>query len=67
MTYEYRCFCCGHTLEIEHGINDDVLTECPKCHVTALKRLISGTGAFVLKGGGWSSDGYTQPGEKSKE
>ena len=30
---------------------------CPKCHMTA-KKIISPC-TFILKGGGWSADGYS--------
>lgn len=58
MTYEYECPVCDHRFETEQSIKDDPLTECPKCRVCALKRLISGGTGFVLKGGGWFRDGY---------
>lgn len=50
--YEYVCDDCGHELEALQGISDDVLTECPACRQTALRRKISAA-AFRLKGGGW--------------
>ena len=56
--YDYECNCCSHQFEAEQSIKDDPLTECPKCKVCSLKRLISKT-SFVLKGQTWYSDGYT--------
>ena len=50
--YEYVCDDCSHELEALQGINDDVLSECPACHHSALRRKISAA-AFRLKGSGW--------------
>jgi len=61
MTYEYSCKCCGHAFETVQSIKDDPLTECPKCRVSALERLISGGSGFTLKGGGWYKDLYSSP------
>lgn len=60
ITYEYKCDCCDHTLEIEQSIKDKPIVECPKCKVCALKRQISNT-SFVLKGAGWAKDLYSKP------
>jgi putative FmdB family regulatory protein len=57
--YEYKCVCCNHELEIEQKISAPPLKDCPKCLVSALKRLIPGDTSFVLKGGGWYNDGYS--------
>jgi len=59
-TYVYSCKECGE-FEAEHSINV-VLEECPTCKKSGKtsdppKRLISQT-SFVLKGGGWASEGY---------
>lgn len=59
MTYEYQCKCCNHYFEAVQSIKDDALTECPKCLVSALQRLISGGSGFTLKGGGWFRDAYS--------
>jgi predicted nucleic acid-binding Zn ribbon protein len=40
-------------------MKDDPLSECPKCLVSALQRLISGGSGFALKGGGWYKDLYS--------
>lgn len=58
-TYEYKCLCCSHQFETIQSIKDDALTECPKCLVSALERLISGGTSFTLKGGGWYKDLYS--------
>lgn len=58
MTYEYECSTCKHTWESEDRISSSPQTKCPKCGKETAKRLISAT-TFVLKGGGWASDGYS--------
>lgn len=50
--YEYECSNCGHFLEKLQKVSDPPLTQCPKCHADALKKLVSAAG-FRLKGGGW--------------
>jgi putative FmdB family regulatory protein len=57
-TYEYECSR-GHQFEAEQRISDPPLTRCRVCRSKA-HRLISRT-SFVLKGGGWYSDGYGGP------
>ncbi len=58
MTYEYSCSTCSCSFEQEQKITDDSLPPCPKCgQGTGVRRLIS-QGNFLLKGGGWYSDGY---------
>jgi putative FmdB family regulatory protein len=54
-TYEYECSR-GHQFEAEQRISDPPLSRCRVCRAKA-RRLISRT-SFVLKGGGWYSDGY---------
>lgn len=61
MYYEYECP--KHKVfEVEQKMSDPALEFCPKCKEednveTPVKRLISTT-SFVLKGGGWASEGY---------
>jgi putative FmdB family regulatory protein len=56
-TYTYGCEACQRELEVEQRISDPPLKKCPKCGKLKLRRLIAG-GNFILKGGGWYSDGY---------
>ena len=56
-TYSYHCDACQHELEAEQRISDAPLKKCPKCSKSKLRRMIS-SGNFILKGGGWYSDGY---------
>ncbi len=62
-TYEYECTR-GHTFEVVQRITEDPLTRCQVCRAKA-KRLISSAN-FILKGGGWYSDGYSASRSKSK-
>ena len=55
-TYEYECTN-GHTFEVVQRITAEPLKRCKMCRSKAT-RLISATN-FILKGGGWYSDGYS--------
>jgi len=54
-TYEYECTK-GHRFEFEQSIHDPALKRCKVCR-SKVQRLISAS-SFILKGGGWYSDGY---------
>jgi len=56
--YEYQCRDCNDEFEALQKIGDRPLRRCKKCS-GRLDKLISRT-AFVLKGGGWCSEGYTR-------
>jgi putative FmdB family regulatory protein len=61
-TYTYKCEHHGE-FDIEHSITEK-LEDCPKCQEEGLTphkvvRLISGTGGFILQGGGWAREGYS--------
>ncbi len=55
--YEYACPDCEHQFENIQKFSDPLLTECPKCGVDKLKKLVSAT-SFHLKGSGWYKDHY---------
>lgn len=70
-TYTYECDRCGKSFDRVQKITDDVLTVCDlPCSSGdgggesslpcggVVRRVIAGTGGFVLKGGGWGKDGY---------
>ena len=61
-TYEYECNK-GHHFEVTQRITEPPLERCQVCRSKA-RRLIS-SGNFILKGGGWYSDGYSSSGAKS--
>ena len=53
--YEFVCSSCGR-LHSELVVMGTERTECPKCKGVAEK--VMSVPNFVLKGGGWASDGY---------
>ena len=55
--YEYQCNACEDRFELRRKFSDDPVSECPKCGGEVTK-LISNTGGFTLKGGGWHAEGY---------
>jgi putative FmdB family regulatory protein len=61
--YEYECAKCGHEFEREQRMSDPPVKTCPKCKGRKVTKLISRS-SFVLKGGGWYADGYSDPGKK---
>jgi putative FmdB family regulatory protein len=64
-TYDYACDNCGHEFEREQRITEKPLKKCPKCDKDEARRMIGG-GNFILKGGGWESDLYSGPSNRSK-
>jgi putative FmdB family regulatory protein len=58
MTYEYLCSSCGHDWEADQRISEPPLENCPACGKKTARRMVSGGAGFILKGGGWYSDGY---------
>lgn len=64
-TYEYTCDSCGHAFEREQRITEDPIKKCPECGKLKARRMIGG-GGFILKGGGWESDLYSGPSNRSK-
>ena len=61
-TYEYGCSN-GHTFEVEQRITEEPLKRCKVCKAK-VQRLLSAP-RFILKGGGWYSDGYSGSGSGS--
>lgn len=66
-TYEYGCDACGVTFEREQSIKDAPLKKCPECGKNKARRMIAGSGNFILKGSGWYSDLYSGPSNKGKD
>jgi putative FmdB family regulatory protein len=64
--YEYKCVECGQIMEVlvRHsdmvsGKHDEEALVCTKSECAGrVRRTLSHT-SFVLKGGGWASDGYS--------
>jgi putative FmdB family regulatory protein len=63
-TYDYACDACGHEFERVQRITEKALKKCPKCGKDRARRMIGG-GGFILKGGGWESDLYSGPSNRS--
>ncbi len=57
-TYDYRCEGCGHELAVFHGITEDALKKCPKCHEDRLRRLIGAGAGIIFKGSGFYETDY---------
>ena len=59
--YEYRCPACGAVVEILQRMNAPapICVECSQdaAQAPAMVKQVSRS-SFVLKGGGWASDGY---------
>ena len=64
-TYDYACDACGHEFERQQRITEKPAKKCPKCGKLKARRMIGG-GGFILKGGGWESDLYSGPSNRSK-
>lgn len=62
--YEYRCDKCGHEKEYLQKVSDPLITVCPSCGESAMKKLISAAG-FQLKGSGWYATDFKNGGGKS--
>ena len=56
-TYSYVCDACKREFEKEQRISDAPIKKCPSCGKLKVRRMIT-SGNFILKGGGWYSDGY---------
>ena len=63
-TYDYSCDNCGHAFERVQRITEKPSKKCPKCGKLKARRMIGG-GGFILKGGGWESDLYSGPSNRS--
>ncbi len=63
-TYDYSCDNCGHNFERQQRITEKPLKKCPKCGKLKARRMIGG-GGFILKGGGWESDLYSGPSNRT--
>lgn len=64
-TYSYRCDACDSEWDQEQRISESAIKKCPKCGKLKARRMIT-SGNFILKGGGWYSDGYGSGSKSSK-
>ena len=67
-TYDYRCEDCGHTFDAFQRMSEDVLTECPDCGKSTLRRLIGSGAGIIFKGSGFYETDYkrSRTGDESK-
>ncbi|MCS5637931.1 MAG: zinc ribbon domain-containing protein [Myxococcota bacterium] len=63
--YEYQCAKCSHEFEREQRMADPPVKTCPECKGRKVTKLISRS-SFVLKGGGWYADGYSDAKKSEK-
>src|SRR3954451_24175115 len=63
-TYSYHCDACGRDFEKEQRISEPAIKKCALCGKSKARRMIA-SGNFILKGGGWYSDGYGSSSSKS--
>jgi putative FmdB family regulatory protein len=56
-TYSYVCDACGGSFELEQRISENPIDKCQLCGKPKARRQIVSAN-FILKGGGWYSDGY---------
>lgn len=64
--YEYKCTSCGYTFEMLQKISEKPIDKCPKCNAK-VKRLISNSGSFILKGSGWYATDYVKKDKPSTQ
>jgi putative FmdB family regulatory protein len=58
-TYEYECTSCGYKFDMFQKISEKPITTCPRCK-GKVKRLISKSSSFILKGSGWYATDYVK-------
>jgi putative FmdB family regulatory protein len=61
-TYDYICKECGHKFEEFQSITEASLTQCPKCQMQALQRLIGAGAGLLFKGSGFYLTDYKKSG-----
>ena len=63
--YEYKCDLCNGLWEEIQKFSDEPLTVCKSCEMEGgVHKLFTGKMSFILKGGGWYTDGYLSTREK---
>ncbi len=62
--YEYICTECNRPHEALQKLNDALLTDCPACDKSALKKKISAPG-FRLSGAGWYETDFKSDKQKN--
>jgi len=64
-TYEYVCEACGHKFERFQSMTAKPISRCPECK-GKVRKLISGGGGFIFKGGGFYETDYRSSAYKEK-
>ena len=64
--YEYLCSSCDYEFEELQRFSDSPVSRCPSCKKRGRVARKMSTSAFLLKGGGWYSDGYSSGGGDKK-
>ena len=57
--FDFQCEQCNEKFELLISKEADII--CPKCGETKYVRKYFPKSNFQLRGGGWSSDGYSKP------
>lgn len=65
-TYEYKCKKCKKTFEVLQSIKAKPIKKCPKCK-SAVERVLSAGGGFLLKGSGFYATDYRSKSYKEKQ
>jgi len=62
--YEYQCEACSHQFDALQKLSDATLSDCPACHASRLRKLVSAAG-FRLKGSGWYETDFKSGSKKN--
>ncbi len=57
-TYSYVCRDCGYEFDAYQTMSADVLTECPECKKSSLRRKIGRGAGVIFKGSGFYCTDY---------
>ncbi len=66
-TYDYVCDQCEHAFEAFQRIDEDVLTDCPECGKSALRRLFGAGSGLLFKGSGFYETDYRSDNYKKRQ
>jgi len=64
--YEYTCEACQANMEVMQKISDPAPTSCEKCGNGPVKRQMSRSTSFALRGSGWYVTDFKGDSNKSK-
>ena len=66
-TYDYVCDHCEHSFEAFQRIDEDLLTDCPKCTKSTLRRLFGAGSGLLFKGSGFYETDYRSDSYKKRK